>query len=168
MIALQVKDVKNFMNKLLNSTTFDHYLMEEATIQTFNTFTIDGKLNRNFYSKEEQELLPFSSLDHSPWELIKPVIFQIIKGKKVPSLLKISLLFPHAEGVKILEEENLHDIASSLKYFVILIRYDSNGLRLTTGTSFSSFVLDKTPDTLWDSKVKEVLLQNNIDFDILS
>lgn len=167
MIALKIKDIKNFMNKLLNSDTFDSYLLEEATIQTFNTFSIDGNLNKGFYSDEERDNNPLLSSDYSPWELIKPIIFQIIKGKNVPSLLKISLLLSPSEGTRLLENNNLSNIIPYMKYFVIIIRYDSNGLRITSGTSFSSFIFDKAPDILWDNTLKEFLMNNSIDFDII-
>ena len=42
MIALQVKEVKSFMGKLLGSSCFDSFLLEEATISTYNTFQLMG------------------------------------------------------------------------------------------------------------------------------
>ena len=52
MLAIQIKDVKTFMSKLLSGNTFDSFLLEEAQIHTFNTFVIDGHQNRDFYTKE--------------------------------------------------------------------------------------------------------------------
>ena len=42
MIALQITSTKNFMNHLLVADTFDPFLLEEATISTALTVTIDG------------------------------------------------------------------------------------------------------------------------------
>ena len=57
MIALQFADIKTFMHKLLLTETFDRFLFLEASITTFNTFHIDGTLQKSYYTQEEQELL---------------------------------------------------------------------------------------------------------------
>ena len=48
MLALKINDVKEFMNQLLIGETFDHFQLVEASITTFNTFSIDGTLKREF------------------------------------------------------------------------------------------------------------------------
>ena len=42
MIALQIEHVGSFMNHLLLKETFDRFLVSEAQITTFTTFSIDG------------------------------------------------------------------------------------------------------------------------------
>ena len=49
MIALQITSMKNFMNHLLVADTFDPFLLEEATVSTALTVTIDGHINKDFY-----------------------------------------------------------------------------------------------------------------------
>ena len=63
MIALQITSMKNFMNHLLVADTFDPFLLEEATVSTALTVTIDGHINKDFYPAEER------SADCIPWEL---------------------------------------------------------------------------------------------------
>ena len=41
MIALKITHIKQFMNRLLAGEDFDSFLLEEASISTYNTFTID-------------------------------------------------------------------------------------------------------------------------------
>ena len=53
MIALPIKHVKDFMNKLLLQDTFDRFLVSEASITTFTTFSIDGQLHADFYDTEK-------------------------------------------------------------------------------------------------------------------
>lgn len=50
MIALQIADIRVFMKKLLLSETFDRFLLLEGSITTFNTFEIDGTLQKTYYS----------------------------------------------------------------------------------------------------------------------
>ena len=53
MIALKITNVKKFMGKLLASEAFDSFVIEEASISTYNTFLIDVLQYRDFYSSEE-------------------------------------------------------------------------------------------------------------------
>ena len=91
MLAIQIKDVKTFMAKLLSADTFDSFLLEEAQIHTYNNFVIDGHQNRDFYTKEELEDPEVFPYEYSMWKDMKGICFQLIKGKKVPTLMKITL-----------------------------------------------------------------------------
>ena len=50
MIAIQLLQVKDFMNKLLRTDLFDHFLLSEATIRGKGSYEIDGHLVPDFYS----------------------------------------------------------------------------------------------------------------------
>lgn len=165
MLAIQIKDVKTFMAKLLSADTFDSFLLEEAQIHTYNTFVIDGHQNRDFYTKEELEDPEVFPYEYSMWKDMKGICFQLIKGKKVPSFLKITLHQKPECSYTILEEGGAKNLTQSLKAFVVTIKYDANGLMLTTGTSFSTFLLDKTPDQLWDQAFRRFLTEKEIAFE---
>lgn len=55
MIALKIEDLKTFTAQLFMGETFDHWLVREANIVTFNSFTIDGRIRQGYYSDEELE-----------------------------------------------------------------------------------------------------------------
>ena len=165
MLALQIKDVKTFMVKLLNADTFDSFLLEEAQIHTYNTFSIEGYQNREFYSKEELEDKEAFPYEYSQWKDIKGICFQLIKGKKVPTFMKIILHKKPEEAYTLLEEGGAISFAASLKAFVVTIKFDASGLLLTTGTSFSTFFMDKTADLLWDHAFRRFLTEAGIDFE---
>ena len=165
MLAIQIKDVKTFMAKLLSADTFDSFLLEEAQIHTYNRFVIDGHQNREFYTKEELEDPGVFPYEYSQWKDMKGICFQLIKGKKVPSFLKIILHQKPEVSYTILEKGGASGFSESLKAFVVTIRFDSNGLMLTTGTSFSTFVMDKTPDLLWDQAFRAFLVDSEIAFE---
>ena len=55
MLALTISDVKDFMNKLLIGEVFDNFSLVEASITTFNTFTIDGHLQQDFFDTDTVE-----------------------------------------------------------------------------------------------------------------
>ena len=50
-----IKNTARFMTGLLSEkeTAFDQFLLGEAVIMTGNTYTIDGHINRSFYTEEE-------------------------------------------------------------------------------------------------------------------
>ena len=75
MIALRIKNVKHFMSQFLGGDAFDSFLLEQASISTYCTFTIDGRENRAFYTSEEwddREIRPF---EFTQWKKIRPVCF---------------------------------------------------------------------------------------------
>ena len=165
MLAIQIKDIKTFMAKLLSADAFDSFLLEEAQIHTFNTFTIDGHRNRDFYTKEELEDPDIFPYEYSQWKDIKSICFQLIKGKKVPTFMKIILHKKPENVYTLLEEGGALEFADVLKAFVVTIKFDSNGLLVTTGTSFSTFIMDKTPDLLWDNAFRKFLASKGIDYE---
>ena len=165
MLAVKIKDVKTFMSKLLSGDTFDAFLLEEAQIHTFNTFTIDGHQNREFYTKEELEDSEIFPYVYSEWKNMKAICFGLIKGKKVPTFMKIILQQKPENAYTLLEEGGAVEVSDILKAFVVTIRYDGNGLMLTTGTSFSTFVMDKTADLLWDQAFRKFLVAHGIEFE---
>ena len=84
MIALQIQDIKSFMSKLLLSQTFDQFLLVEGSITTYNTFRIEGRLHKDFFTEEEREEKGMASRDFSLWKDVKPFCLELIKGKKTP------------------------------------------------------------------------------------
>ena len=98
MISLQIKVTKNMMNALLASECFDTFLLEEAAVTTFNTFHIDGRVVKDFYTAEELSEISF---EFSLWKDIRPFCFQLIKGKKTPVSFKVVLHAPNALVEKI-------------------------------------------------------------------
>lgn len=167
MLAIQIKGIKAFMAKLLNTEIFDVFLLEEAQIQTANTFIIDGHLNRDFYTKEELEESNLVSCDLSPWKDMRSICFQLIKGKRVPLLLKLTFVYNPQDARTLLEESGGKEFVPLLKSLVLNIKYDQKGLLLTTGTSFTTFLMDKTPDLIWDQAFRCFLNNAEIDFEEL-
>ena len=45
-VALELTDIKDFMNKLLRSEIFDHFLLQEGVITSAASYVIDGHINK--------------------------------------------------------------------------------------------------------------------------
>ena len=92
MLALQLTDIKNFMNQLLRSETFDHFLLQEAVIHSGASYVIDGHINKDFYTEEEIETLRLTGCKALPFSMLRGNCFDLIKGKKTPSSFKFVFL----------------------------------------------------------------------------
>ena len=91
MIAVKISSKKDFMAKLLTTELFDSYYVEEATIETFNTFNIDGHINRDFYKNDDLEGESAVPDEYSKWSELRTLCFDLIKGKRTPLGFKFIL-----------------------------------------------------------------------------
>ncbi len=91
MKAYKIKELKNFMSRLLGSNIFDGFLLAEASISTYNTFFIDGRINKDFFTGDlnnEDALPPY---EFSLWQDMRSLCFDLIKGKRTPVSFKFVL-----------------------------------------------------------------------------
>lgn len=160
MTSLQIKELKHFMNAVLLSEQFDMFQVAEATITTFNTFHIDGHIVKEFYSPEE-EITSTLSL----WKDIRPICFQLIKGKRTPVSFRIILQASPALIEEIAASEECEVAANLIQSLTLNIRYESGKATCVTGTSFTTFLMDKTTDAVWDKYIRMFFEKAGIAFD---
>ena len=163
MIALKIEDMKQFTARLFMGETFDHFLIREAEIITFNVFTIDGHIRQGYYSEEELEENQLEEL--SSWKMIRPYCFSLIKGKKLPGSFQIVLQMPPQAVEKFVAARQLPLRADQVNGLYLNIRYEEGKLFCVTGTSVSFFTLDKTLDSEGDQAVRSFLKKNEIIFE---
>lgn len=165
MIALQIQDIKNFMNKLLLSRTFDHFLLIEGSITTHNTFRIDGKLHRDFFTEEEIQEQNLSERNFSLWKEIKPFCLELIKGKKKPLGFQFVFQLSGENTDKLLASSGITSIRpENVSGLLLNVRYDGTRLACITATNLSLFTLDKSLEHVWDDMIKRFLKQQEISF----
>lgn len=165
MIALQIKNTKNIMNTLLLSEQFDSFLVEEASITTFNTFHIDGHMVKDFFSSEEISNMEQGLPKFSLWKDIRPTCFQLIKGKKTPVSFRVILHASPALTASIAAQSDCDVSAELIRSLVLNIRYDNGHVTCVTGTSFTTFIMDKSADVVWDSYIRQLFTRMQIDFE---
>ena len=165
MIALKITNIKQFMGKFLAGEAFDAFLLEEASISTYNTFTIDGRENKSFYTSEEWDDREIRPYEFTAWKKIRPICFDLIKGKRTPTAFHFVLHLIPDHTASILQNGDTNVTADQVKAFVLGVKYDGTALTLITGTAFHTFLMDKTPDALWDHAVKQFLTKQQIEFE---
>lgn len=163
MISLTITEVKKFMSHLLIHETFDQFYLSEADINTANHYSINGEVNKSFYSNEEFEALPDKK--YSRWATIKPYCLSLIKGSKTPSSMKIIFVLPDELTSKFLADHESSFSPNDINGLFLNVKYTDGALNIITGTSVSVFTMDKSLDHDFDSYVKEFLDRSGIAFE---
>ena len=159
MVALSIDDLKSFTQKLFLGTDFDDFLLTEAKIVTFNTFTIDGHIRRGFYTEEEAGELKLQEC--SFWKTIRPICFSLIKGKRLPESFAIVFKLPPAQTARFLEAHGLSWKPEETGLY-INVRYEDQALYCVSGLSVNQFTMDKSLEHEWDEAVKGFLKKEGI------
>ena len=165
MIALELTDIKDFMNKLLRSEVFDHFLLQEAMITSAATYTINGQITKGFFTEEEIEELHLDGCRFLPFSMLKGNCFDLIKGKKTPSAFRFVFLLSPTNMAKTITAVGSSYTASDVTGMYINLKYQNQVLSLTTGIAYSIFSTDKTLEAEWDKMVIKFLKQHEIAFD---
>lgn len=165
MIALEITNIKFFMNKLLNSESFDSFYLEEAVITTQNEFSINGRIEQSFYTKEELLENPALLKEFSLWKELRPLCFSLIRGNHTPVRFKLVLHVGERFLNKLLSDPLLTLDPSLVKSLHLIIKYEAGKLTCITGTAFHTFVMDKSLDGIWDSALKKSFSAMNIEYE---
>ena len=153
MLALKITDQKDFTNKLFLKDTFDLFWLNQAEITTSNRFTIDGKLQTDFFDNDEQEFLSSSHRTCSLWKEIKPFCYSIIRGKRAPLSFKIVLQFSQNKAAALIQNSGLAISPDQVSGLYLNLQYKNKTLICTTGTAFTTFLPGKGLEHLWDQYV---------------
>ena len=158
MLALKITDQKDFTNKLFLGETFDLFWLNQAEIITSNVFTIDGRLQTDFFDNDEQEFLTSSHRTFSLWKEVKPCCCSVIRGKRAPLSFKIVLQFSPNKAAALLQNSAVSpDLVTGL---YLNLQYKNKVLLCTTGTSLKTFLPGKELDHLWEQYVLDFFHHN--------
>lgn len=167
MIALKLTDVKTFMNQLLGSEIFDHFLLPEATIAKDATINIDGHINTEFYSTEDLEEKGIVGFDILPFGELRPTLYQLIRGKHTPVYFKFILMLSPQNMANTLDSSDSGLTENDVNGILLNLTFQNGQLTLTTGISYSSFSLNHTLDHEWDTMIQKFLSKHSISFEEL-
>lgn len=165
MIALELTDIKNFMNKLLRTETFDNFLLQEAVITTAATYTINGQITKGFFSEEELTEAHLEGCRFLPFSMLRGNCFDLIKGKKTPSAFRFVFLLSPSNAQKTISSVGSTYKATDITGLYINLKYQNQLLSLTTGIAYNIFSTDKTLEAEWDKLVLKFLKQHEIPYE---
>ncbi len=165
MICLRIKNIKDFMQKFLMSEAFADFLLVEARIDTHVSYGVDGRIRREFYTKEELEAHEFR--EFAGWESVRPQIVQAVKGKRTPLFMKLVLAYDPDKTKKLLEKEEQAGSGGFIKYLLCTVKYENGMLTLTGGAAYQGFTMDKDPEKCWDQELCRVVDAIGLEYEIV-
>ena len=147
------------MSHLLLKSTFDEFSLIEGSITTFNKFTIDGFIQKDFFEEAPEKI-------YSDWKDLREFCFNIIKGKRTPLQFKFVLSLAKENFEKFLTDNKLEGFKpENIQGLYLNFRYDGTNLQCVTGTSLNLFTLDKSLETAWDDFTYKFFSRHEIDFE---
>ena len=169
MISLTLTNVKKFMSHLLMTETFDRFSFIEGEIVTFNTFKLDGYLQKDFFDAPdgyESESSPTPLEEYSRWGDVREFCFSLIKGKRTPLSFRLILSLSPDNIVRLMEQTVPEMSPEDVQGLYLNLKFDGMHLTCITGTSFRTFTMDKSLEHAWDEMVKKYFLKKEIEFEI--
>lgn len=160
MLQLQISDLKGFVRKLLMEETFDTFLLVEANVKREISYHVSGRFNPTFFDSDELEEL--AGAEYCTWANVKPHIYNVIKGNKLPLSFKIVLILSTSNIERIIEKNNLPISPEQVANLALNIYYDGENINITTVASMKTFSMDKTLENLWDQNIMAYFRQKEI------
>ena len=151
-------DTKACMSHLLLKDTFDSLSLIEGEITTYNKFTIDGYIHKDFYEEAPDR-------EYSLWSELRSHCLSIIKGKRTPLGFKFILSLSREDIIGFLEQGGLRYRPEEIQGLYMNLRYDGTHLGCVTGTSMHTFTMDKSLDEAWDRWVQTFYANAGIAFE---
>ena len=152
----QIEEVKPFMAQLLLQETFDKFCVSVAEIRTIVPITIKGTMSHDWLSPEDAEkykeleinitLKNIEKLEYIPWKLLRPVVFELIKGKQTPDFLKIQFVYYSENG----------DCGG------LRVQFEAGTLTCLSTYTPAEFSLDRNAETFWDENCQAFLKKHEI------
>ncbi|MBQ9155655.1 MAG: hypothetical protein IJ137_02615 [Eubacterium sp.] len=159
MLSIQVTDIKDCMQKLLSGDCFDQFYLVETTVQMGISYYLDGHLNHDFYDSETNESI---SRDYCFWKEARPLVFQIIRGRRLPLGFKTVLALPEKSVEFLLRESQGSYTADDIEGIYVNIRFEPGSLQITTGISYRTFSLDRSLEHCVDDHIASFLKKHGI------
>ena len=162
MLALNIPELKNFMNQLLCSDTFDHFLLKEATIQkdAVWNFWRNGHTGLLFQWRIRRTgvIRPcVSALRQSA-----PALLWSDQGKTDTSYFKFVFLLSPDNLSRTLASMQTPFTPQDVTGMFLNLKFQNGNLMLTTGVSYRIFSTDKSLEHEWDRLVEIFLKNHNI------
>ena len=159
MTALSILNVKEFMNILLRTNTFDGFLLSEGSITTYMTL--------EFFSPEDAPYEQLRQEAYIPFSLVRPVCFDLLKGKHTPTSFHFVFQLSRDNLTRTLASIDNALSPEDISGMYLNLIYQNQQLTCTTGISRHLFSMDKSVEHSWDDLVKRFLKTHKIPFEPL-
>lgn len=153
------------MTELFTRTSFDGFNVSEVTIKSKATFVIDGRRNTQIYSEEELNSSDFPKDPFVRYSEIRSLCFDMIKGRRTPSYIKIVFILPSKYIEKLVEDSDSALSPSDISTLGMTVSYKNGSLNVLTGTALNIFTTDKSIEHAWDHWAAAFLDRINVSYE---
>lgn len=137
------------MNRLLKTNLFDTFEVREVTMHTAFKLVIDSQRNTAYF-KNDEHLLNDPLSEFLSWGELRPYVYELMQGNRLPTYFKIILSTNAAKTLQ---------ISSVATTFYLNILFKEECITCSTGVAYQTFTLDKSADQLWDKRMEQFLLK---------
>lgn len=159
MISFMIEDTKECMQKLLKDSIFDEFLCTQFELVGLFKVNIDGQVRMEYLSSDEKEII--DERKFIQWKDLKTSVFDMIKGHKTPTSMKI--VFGLNDKAK---EATLKRISYSspkdINSFNFTLTYENKRIKIITGTNYGNFTLDKQAEQYFDDSMLKFFKRHDI------
>lgn len=154
-----IEDTKECMAKLLKDTIFDEFLCTSFEMVALYKVNIDGQLRPEYLSSDEKEII--GQRKYIKWADLKVNVFEMIKGHKTPTSLKI--VFGLKDGAKdaLLNKINFTE-TKAINNFTFSFFFENKRIKIITGTNYATFTLDKQAEQYFDDNMLKFFKKHGI------
>ena len=149
MKSIDIDNIKNFTTRLFVGSDFDGFLVPEVLFSTACTFSIDGHVNAGFVGETDSNLPEYRE-GIVFWKKLRPICYEIIKGKKVPARFSIILMAPSQMLNDFMSSTGISFNPDEINGLYLNIYFKQGKLSCTTGCSLKSFSMDRKIEIAWD------------------
>jgi len=149
-ISFILEDTKQVMQKLLKEEVFDEFLCVSFELVQLFKVHVDGQVRKDFLDTDDTDRL--NELTHIRWKDFKAHAFNLIRGQKPPTSMKITFSL-HPNAVHSTLERIRFNESQAIGGFIFTLNYEDNKIRIITGTNYASFTLDKTAEQYFDDSM---------------
>ena len=157
MQTIEILDIKPFMQLLFQTNTLDSYEFVSAAIRTDMTYTLEGHINKDFFTEDELEQMHASDTPYLFWQYAKEKVFQLIKGKKTPSQLKIVLKLSDNDIHSLLDSTHSSLTTADIDGMFLNILFQEGKLTIVCGISYKIFTMDKSLENELTTNISAIL-----------
>ena len=166
MIAITLPDQKTVTRMLFLENIFDSFRLFQADIRSYCHFQIDGSTCKEYF--RESDTMPSDDIaEYTGWDKIRPIAFQMIKGKRLPVSFQFSFSASEQmlnELLSCLPDGHPNKNPDTIEGLTFNIYYRNGAIHCTSATSKKNFSLDQSLDHLWDRYLIAFLDRNEIEY----
>lgn len=160
MITLLADDTRRFMQCLIKTDAFDNFLLYSLSIDTLYNTSVDGEINQDYLSSDEKEIN--EGQRYIKFTDVKGMLKDLLKQSRTPTAMKI-IFSMNQKSTEDIQRRTLGESAVlPVQGFLLNVTFDGEKVKVTTGTNYAQFTLDKSIEQSFDQMIRQFFKKNEL------